>query len=265
MAVVTGYDRTDEKYLKFLEDEFCRRKMEDERKVKSEQGAGGVTGDPALASAVSDIKQSLQRIADRVDSLEDKVPTTGSGGDIDAAADILTAPLTRALSKLTIGEEEAGRQLRPEWYAQSSLKEKGRDHTKMDYVDLFFGWICVAEYLIKSRGDLPSYIRHLKFASGMLQSRQFYDMAAIKYDRYIVDHFLEGKASSFDPDPVASSLTFSSRVIPDHIELCHGASLTKGVRSYPVNKQPKKHKPGSYQRQNEVPIDFPSDICFFFN
>lgn len=78
------------------------------------------------------------------------------GVDTQAAADILAAPLTQALSKLTIGEEEAGRQLRTEWYAQTNLKEKGCDHTKMDYIDLFFGWIRVAEHLMRSRGDLAN-------------------------------------------------------------------------------------------------------------
>lgn len=67
MAVVAGFNRVDEKYLKFLEDEYSRRKFEDERKVKAEQGAG--VGDPQLATVVSDMKQSLQQIADRLGSL----------------------------------------------------------------------------------------------------------------------------------------------------------------------------------------------------
>lgn len=40
-AVVEGYNREDDKYLSFLEDEYVRRKLQDERRVK-EEGAGGV-------------------------------------------------------------------------------------------------------------------------------------------------------------------------------------------------------------------------------
>lgn len=63
MAVVEGYDRNDEKYIKFLDDEYCRHKVEDERKMKQESGADAGTGDTQLASVVTDMKQSLQQTA----------------------------------------------------------------------------------------------------------------------------------------------------------------------------------------------------------
>lgn len=107
---------------------------------------------------------------------------------------------------------------------------------------------------------------HLKYAVGMLHTRQFFDAGAVKYDRMIVDNFLEGKASSFAPDPVISSLTFLSRIIPDSADLCHGASLTKGVVSYQVNKPARRRKRwGQTRRQEEVPVEFPPDICFYYN
>lgn len=60
MAVLEGYDREAEKYLKFLEDKYSRCKLEDDIKVKEESGAGGGGGDTQLASVVSDMRQSLQ-------------------------------------------------------------------------------------------------------------------------------------------------------------------------------------------------------------
>lgn len=136
----------------------------------------------------------------------------------------------------------------------------------MDAVGLFYGWTCVAKYIQSHGDDVGSYLDHLKYTAGMLHTRQFYDMGAIKYDHMIVDKYLETKASTFTPDPVILSLTFSSRVIPDNSDMCHGASLTKGVHSYQINKAAgKKKRPGQSRRADEVPLDFPSDICFFYN
>lgn len=114
---------------------------------------------------------------------------------------------------------------------------------------------------------MASYINHLKFASGMLHSHRFYDAGAIEYDRYIVDKFLKSKSGKFDPDPVGSSLTFSPRIIPDSVDLCLGASLTKGTHSYIATKPPRRPavRGARTSRSDEVPSDFPADICFLFN
>lgn len=269
MAVVTGYSRDDQKYLKFLEDEYVRREKEDELKIKRE-GADGGTVDPDDIKAMS---HSLREISDRLSNLETnlaKVKDTGHPLDptaTDAAADLLTAPLTRALAHLSMDDTDEGKPLRPETYSQSELKGKNRDYTKMDTVDLLFGWVSVADFLVKSGGDLPGYIRHLKFAAGMLHSRRFYDSGAIEYDRYIIDKFIQKKSGGFEPDSVGSTLTFSPRIIPDATELCHGASLTKGTHSYVASKQTKRRvgKAQKWGKTEEIPADFPSDICFFFN
>lgn len=113
---------------------------------------------------------------------------------------------------------------------------------------------------------MRSYINHMRYATEMLHTRQFYDIGAIKYDRAIVDKHLEGKVGGFDPDPVISSITFSSKVIPDSVELCAGASLTKGVISYQQAK-PARNRRRTYtsRRPDETPPDFPQDICFMYN
>lgn len=54
----------------------------------------------------------------------------------------------------------------------------------------------------------------------MLQFRKFYDAGAIKYDRLIIDNYLAGKSKDFNPDPVVSTLTFSSQVIPECTDIC---------------------------------------------
>lgn len=113
---------------------------------------------------------------------------------------------------------------------------------------------------------MACYLDHLKYAAGMLHTLQFYDLGAVKYDRMVIDKYLDKKSSTFAPDPFISTLTFSSHVIPDSSKLCHGASLTKGVQSYQVNKTlGRRKRVGQPRRSDEVPFDFPNDVCFYYN
>lgn len=274
-AVVPGFDRSDEKYLTFLEDEYSRRKMDDDRKAKTEPGllgaGGGVIPPAPLLPPLHDppgldkILKSLENVTDRLGKLESAHASPHKTAPSTAATDLLSSPLTKALSHLSLEEEDKGRLLRPETYSQSEWKGRNRDHTKMDTLDLFYGWISVAEYLMNTGGDLRSYISHVKFSTQMLHSLQFYDIGAIRYDRQIIDDYVNGKASTFQPNTVVSSLTFSPRIIPESVELCHGASLTKGVRSYSSKQKLKKKQAGSSRpvKSDEVPADFPRMFVFF--
>lgn len=262
MAVVEGYDRTSDEYLSFLEDEFCRHKKAEERESKTDI-AQQVGGD--VKHMMDTNKQALDAIVDRLSKLElDAKSAATSGGP--SPASLITAHLTKALAKLTGDEEDEGKYLRPECYAQHDIREKGRDHNKLDYVGLFYGWTCVAKFILKNGGNIQSYIDHIQYAAGMLNTKQFYDAGAVKYDRMIMDKYIEGKASTFSPDPVISTLTFSSRIVPEGSELCHGASITKGVASYLVNKPSRGRKRGFQPRHyDEVPQDFPNEICSYYN
>lgn len=268
MAVIEGFTRDDPRYLKQLEEEYCE--LKENAAAAALAAGGGVKTDPDLPtkSDISRMMDSLDNITDRLRKLETGASKPAGTGDPDlSAADLITAPLTKALAKLTGEEEERGNVLRPETYAQHNLKGKNRDHTKLDTVGLFYGWVCVAQHLMKHGGDLNSYMNHIRYATEMLHTRQFFDVGAINYDRLIVDKYLEGKSRGFDPDPVISSLTFSSKIIPDTVELCPGASLTKGVVSYQTSRSTgrgRRRNPTN-KRSDDTPNDFPSDICFMFN
>lgn len=114
---------------------------------------------------------------------------------------------------------------------------------------------------------MASYVRHVKYTLQMLQTSQFYDASAIHYDRYVIDRYVNTMSRDFHPDPVGSSLCFPPRVIPDSVEICHGGSLTKGIRSIMISKQNKRKKGQSSPRsgRDEVPADFPADVCFYYN
>lgn len=214
-----------------------------------------------MISSLQDITQRLGRLEANTDPSK----VTSSVGV--SAAHLIADPLTKALSKLSGEDDDTGTFLRPETYSQSDLKPKSRDHTKLDSVSLFYGWISVAEYLLKSGGDISSYVNLVKYATEMLNSRQFYDCGAIKYDRMIVDRYLSGRSSNFNQDLVISTLSFSAKVIPDTVEMFPGASLTKGVHSYQASKQSKRRRNLNAQRtrQDETPSDFPADVCFYYN
>lgn len=114
---------------------------------------------------------------------------------------------------------------------------------------------------------MASYVHRVKYTTEMLNTRQFYNSAAVHYDRLIVNNYLSGKSKNFRPDPVSSTLAFSSGVIPESVEMCPGASITKGVVSYPVRRGRGRRNQNNFSRQRneEVPQDFPMDLCFYFN
>lgn len=146
MAVVSGYSRDDPKYVKFLEDEFVRREREDKR-IKEEKTASGT--DESQADAIQSMSLSIRHMTDKLASLKTNVSSlrdASSSHSGAAAEDLLSAPLTKALSYLSMEDDEEGRLLRPETYAQSDLKGRNRDYTKMDTVDLLFGWVSVADF-----------------------------------------------------------------------------------------------------------------------
>lgn len=125
MAVITGYKRDDEAYLVFLEDEYSRRKMEDEHKAKivlpdHVKSGGAVAGTGVSAANMDRVLRSLDDVTGRLGRLE----MNPSLDTQQAAADLLTAPLTKALSQLAEDDHDKGMMLRPETYAQSDQKSK---------------------------------------------------------------------------------------------------------------------------------------------
>lgn len=76
----------------------------------------------------------------------------------------------------------------------------------MDTLDLMYGWICVADHMNSANEDITSYLCHIKYAAQMLHSCQFWDSAAVKYDREIGERYLHKDSKNFDPDPVIHSL-----------------------------------------------------------
>lgn len=230
-----------------LEDEYVRLKALESDLGKAE-GIKGAEGGQGINPDVNLIMQSLQDITGRLGRLEsrpntkdDTASTTGAN-----AATLIAGPLTKALLKLSGEEEDGGRLLRLETYAQSDLKERNRDCNKLDTISLFYGWISVADHLARTGGEVASYISHVKYAVEMLNSRQFDDSGVIKYGRLIIDGYVNGKSTNFNPDPVSSTLAFSSQVIPESVEMCSGASITKGIYSYQA-------RPGKRRRDQNNP------------
>lgn len=125
MAVIAGYKWDDPNYLAFLEDEYICREKEDERKQKIKAEGEQAEGDAVItADQISGLFKSLDCITSRLDKIESGHK---SGDPSTSPADLLTAPLTKALAHLVIDEDDSGRQLRPETYCQADIKDKLRD------------------------------------------------------------------------------------------------------------------------------------------
>lgn len=80
----------------------------------------------------------MEAITDRLKKLEVAATSKDPAGTVSAAS-LITAPLTKALAKLSGEEEDEGKYLRPEYYSQQDIKEKSRDHNRLDSVGLFYG------------------------------------------------------------------------------------------------------------------------------
>lgn len=92
MAVVEGFKRNDQAYLVFLEQDYTRRKIEDEHRTKQEPGA---------TAPVPHLTDVLKEIKDRLGNLEKIVPQANlnpSTADYagKTVADLLADPLTQA-------------------------------------------------------------------------------------------------------------------------------------------------------------------------
>ena len=137
---------------------------------------------------------------------------------------------------------------------------------KMDLVDLVYGWARVAEHIASTGGNIDSYIQHMKFTAELLHSRKFFDESAVSYDRHIIDRFVDGKSSDFNPDPIGASLYFSPNVIPKDCEPVHGGSLHKSVIGAHDNQRRFRFRQGgraaysNRPRSEEKPAD--SDLAY---
>ena len=310
MAVVDGYDRKDPKYLTFLEDSFTRQHAEQDRLQDELEGwkrsSGGSKPGAETSVHDRDILAILDNISKRLDNLEvssaeqptasaparqasatsqptastlqasaTSQPTALATGPAiatpPAPADLLTGPLTQALARLSgvAADDSKGKPYRPETYSQKT--DKKRDYSKMDLVDLVYGWTRVAEHIASTGGNIGSYIQHMKFTAELLHSRKFFDESAVSYDRHIIDSFVDGKSSDFNPDPIGASLCFSPNVIPKDCEPVHGGSLHKSVIGAHDNQRRFRFRRGgraaysNRPRSEEKPADSDPDVCLFYN
>lgn len=105
------------------------------------------------------VLNSLDKITNRLDKLETG-PTsqaTPTGDQGLSAASLIANPLTKALAKLAEEDHDRGKALRPVTYSQHDQKDKSCDHAKLDTVELFYGWVCVAQHLMQTRGSSKLY------------------------------------------------------------------------------------------------------------
>lgn len=123
-----------------------------------------------------------------------------------SSADLVSGPLTAALSKLSdaidpvASVKTKGMLLRPEYYVQhkcNGVSIRNLDHTKLSYRELIFGMDSVMNYLFQSGGDAQGYSSHKLFLSGQAKMNKFIDRAYVDYDRFIIDNFIEGLATTF--------------------------------------------------------------------
>lgn len=209
-------------------------------------GTQPTAGTPSqnLPSSVPTIPGSLQSGVPHV------IPAHAIGG-----------PLTAALQRLGSTDPQLGRELDPYTYVlatKSANDAKLFDRSKMDLNDLFYGWMKVATNVMKSAGDIRSYLSHLMFCAEMYHSRKFSPKGPIDYDAYIINRVATGAVSSFGPDTIGASLHFSPNVI-------YEPAVSPSSPPYRGRRGGRRNRQYNQDDKVEIPSDFPPEICYLFN
>ena len=154
----------------------CQCSVTDQRLDRTAAGGGSV--------ATGGTPRTLPRPAPTSQpSTSSVVVPQESGRSAESAAESLCGPLAKALAKLS-DEEEEGNCLRPEYHVQSDSRKL--DHTKLDSIGLLQGMCAVAGHLVRTDGNIKSYIRHMEFTTELYGPREFAEKAPVLYyDRYI--------------------------------------------------------------------------------
>ena len=222
-------DRTDPKYLQFLEDSYLK-KGEDKSDISmihrrlealetravpgyphphyqpgpskpvSALGLGvpaaaaGVLGDQVGIGARSKMPAGIVAAAEEDD-------------DDPSPADAVIGPLTDVLQKLSIAVDPTntshklkGMYWKPEYHVQHvkhGVQLKQIDHTKLNYRELVYGWFCILQHLKIAGGDVDAYLSHCKYVSSQAMLSQFTDSAYVGYDRHVTNQVIKQETSTF--------------------------------------------------------------------
>lgn len=186
-----------------------------------------------------------------------------------APADVMSAPLTSALDRLSLaidpamGIKSQGSALRPEFYVQhldQKIPLKSLDHNKLSYASLSYGMCRVAKYLYQSGGDFQTYLDHMLYVTRLASLGEYVDCTFAHYDRSVVDAVLSKEIPTFVPGyPLATSLHFhaANMITNQNWERFSSGSRGRGRG---------RGRGGKNDRKGPVvPEGFPDSICYFHN
>ena len=243
-------DRSDPKYLLFLEDSFMKqseRKDSEMELIRRRLGVA-VGGDGALGGLHNDPRED------------------------DDAPDDVVGPLTDVLQKLSIAVDPTntshklkGMDYKPEYHVQhvkQGLQLKQIDHSKLTYREFVYGWFCVIQHLTKARGDVAAYVRHCKYVSSLAMLSQFTGSAYVGYNRHVVTQVIEGDVDTF---VAGDTLGVASHFHAGNIILKKVApKVGKQGGSFRWNKRQSTDNQ-SDKVATSMPDGFPEDVCYSYN
>lgn len=242
----------------------------------------------------------LAKVLERLDKLETTI--TGGAGDLGAhrQAHPTQAPvpgrtgpsaaefsaLSDSIKHLSLSMDPAketskqGMEMRPEFHVQ--VKVKGANVSAMNPFtlrseELLFGMLNVFLHLDEKGGDARGYLQHFNFIAGHIMERQFTTLACVKYDRYIVDEVLQGRAKFGSVNPIATGLFLHGGAVvvrdksrSDRAPFTSQQSrpISDYNRGLPDPRQKNMSRLRDCNRENvpySMPENWPSEVWFNYN
>lgn len=83
------------------------------------------------------------------------------------------------------------------------LPERSMDYLTLKPEEFLYGLFCVYNHMLTVGMDASGYMKHLLFISRHVMEHNFHVSACLRYDRYVVDNVINGRAKFGDIDPIA--------------------------------------------------------------
>lgn len=276
-------DRDDPNYTVWLEQQY-KKQLE----ALQADNAGDEDGDNKV----------LANILQRLDKLETRGVDAGGmgaqrhqhgpvpGRDVPSASEF--SSLTDSIKNLSLAVDSGrdttskqGIELRPEFHVQ--IKVKGLSANSMNPFtlrseELLHGMLNVFMFLEEKGLDSKGYLAHFKFVSRHVMERHFTTLACVKYNKYVVDEVLAGRAKFGDINPVAAGLFLHGGAVMirdkqrnDRSGMVNTTNSRQGSEFTRTAVDPRQQNVGRLRDCNKenvpytMPENWPSEVCFNYN
>lgn len=113
--------------------------------------------------------------------------------------------------------------------------------------------VLVARNIIAQGGSVDTYLGHMEYVTRHGKNGDYNDQAYVEYDKIVIDNYVQNPSGGIKiGDTMAASYCF------------HDVTRVKPLSpvNIAMNKKKRRNKP---RQIDQIPEDYPSENCFFWN